>query len=179
MKIDLNEMMRINTYVQARDYLEKEFATTKSSFFKNVKVYEIYTHVGTEKEPYGYDHGVYDSTMVDVYISDWVKVSKERYEAFTPDYIADESSYKRCTTERVYYSLLDIYNEPEGTTKKSLHRKKTAMKTMSAIALGYSMKLFEMSNEIPSLEHQEQLFDELHCYYLIVFSRLRKMEEQL
>lgn len=70
-------------------------------------VYEVEKVVGTKRQPYGMDHGHYDSTVVEVPVKGYVRVTKEEYEAYKADYVSiyTETPGKRKFTETYNLTL--------------------------------------------------------------------------
>ena len=89
-------------------------------------VYEVEKVIGTKRQPYGMDHGHYDSTVVGVPIKDYVRVDREEYEAYKADYVSiyTETPGKRKFTETYNLSLNEELELTKSAKDASLRQRR-------------------------------------------------------
>lgn len=181
MKANLNEIIKIKTYAQAEAYLNEYFGKILSPIIKKVPKYEVYKQVGTKRAPYGWDHGHYDSTIVEHVIKDWVEVTKDEYDKFTPGYISinGESDYKRVSSKSIQNKLLNDYEAIELTTILNCTNKIKILDLMNDEAFELSQDLYELSNDLEVLETYAELFDKLHSSYATEKNEVAKIRQCL
>lgn len=177
MKANLNELIMIKTQEQAETYINTYFEKINSPITQMIKVFEVYKEVGTKKAPYGFDHGYYDSTIVDHVIHDWVKVSENEYNKFDPGYttINGESDYKRIRSEKTKNNLLFDYNSIEVNTISNCKKRIRVLNKMSEEVFELSQELYELSDEIEQLEDVAILFSYIHSKYSTEINRVKDL----
>ena len=143
MKANLSEIITLKNLHEVKEYIESQLQTIQSPIVKKVKVYSIYTVTGTEKRPYGWDHGHYDSTLFTAQVYGWKKVSKEVYDSHEDN--------KKVTVKKVQDSLYEDY---QNANKETIIGMKNYIRVLESI----KEEILELTKELISLRMEYDVY---------------------